>query len=76
MIETGCAMTSFNYVTVKGDTFDILALDFYNDEHCAKHIIDANPSYSNVIKFDARVRLTIPIIEQPKEATLPPWQRA
>jgi len=66
---------SFEYITMNGDTFDILALDAYNEETKAHLIIQANPEYSNVLIFDAGVKLKIPIIEVTAAATLPPWKR-
>lgn len=65
----------FNYTTMRGDTFDILALDAYNEEFKADVIIKANPQHSGVIIFDAGVVLKIPIIEEQSSDTLPPWKR-
>lgn len=65
----------FEYTTMQGDTFDMLALDAYDDEFKAHLIIQANPQYANVLVFDAGVKLTIPIIEQEAASTLPPWKR-
>ena len=63
------------YVTAAGDTFDMIALDYYNDEHLSAVIAEANPDYAGVIVFDAGVRLTIPVIEQAAAYSLPPWKR-
>jgi len=60
---------------MQGDTFDMLALDAYNDENKAHIIIQANPQYANVLIFDAGVRLKIPLISQDTIDTLPPWKR-
>ena len=65
----------FEYTTMQGDTFDILALDAYNDEFRADTIIKANPEYSDVVVFDAGVTLKIPVIEEQPSNTLPPWKR-
>lgn len=65
----------FEYTTMQGDTFDILALDAYNDESFAATIIQANPDYANVIVFSAGVKLKIPVIETAAASTLPPWKR-
>ncbi|MGE5631705.1 MAG: tail protein X [Caulobacteraceae bacterium] len=65
----------FEYTTMQGDTFDILALDAYNDEFKAHLIIEANPQYANVVIFDGGIILKIPIIQQEAAATLPPWKR-
>ncbi|MGI5839282.1 MAG: tail protein X [bacterium] len=63
------------YTTMHGDTFDILALDLYNDEFQAHRIIQANPQYVNVLVFDAGVKLRLPIPQAEAAATLPPWKR-
>lgn len=60
---------------MQGDTFDILALDAYDDEFKAHLIIQANPQYANVIVFDEGIKLKIPIIEKEAADTLPPWKR-
>jgi hypothetical protein len=64
-----------SYVTLSGDTFDAIALDFYNEERLSHHIITANPSYRNTILFSGGELLQIPIIEQESATTLPPWKR-
>ena len=63
-------------VTVEGDTFDGLALEFYNDEKQASTIIKANPDHCGTLIFDAGVALTIPdeAAATPPES-LPPWRR-
>jgi phage tail protein X len=65
----------FEYTTMHGDTFDILALDAYNDEFKSRLIIQANPQYANVLIFDEGVKLRIPIIDAQAAETLPPWKR-
>lgn len=64
------------YTTVAGDTFDLLALEFYDDEKSASAIIQANPDYCDVLIFEAGVVLSIPdeaSVALPE--TLPPWRR-
>ena len=63
------------YVTIDGDTLDIIALDFYDDENKANLIARENPQYANVIVFTAGVTLKIPVIPAEAAATLPPWKR-
>jgi phage tail protein X len=65
----------FEYITMNGDTFDMLALDAYNDEFKAHVIIQANPSYADTISFQEGIKLVIPIINQDAVDTLPPWKR-
>ena len=64
-----------DYKTRAGDTFDSLALDFYNEEKMAKYIMEFNPDYVDVIIFDANVPLRLPIVENAETPdTLPPWR--
>ena len=64
------------HVTSGGDTFDLLALRYYNDEKLASAIIQENPDYCDMLIFDAGVSLVIPSVSSvtPPE-TLPPWRR-
>lgn len=63
------------YKTVQGDTFDIIALKFYNDEFKSIEIIKANPDHTAVLKFDEGVILKIPKLEDETSNDLPPWKR-
>lgn len=66
----------YKYTTKEGDTFDMIALNFYDEEKMATTIIEANPDYSDVIIFDADVELIIPIVEIVDGIeTTPPWRR-
>lgn len=77
----GCILlpniTGYNTIlTVDGDSFDALALTYYDDEMQASLIIAANPDYSDVLIFEAGVTLRIPIVEDVElPETLPPWRR-
>lgn len=63
-------------VTVEGDTFDALALEYYNDEKAASQIIAANPDYCDTLIFEAGVVLRVPVIDTAEiPSTLPPWRR-
>lgn len=64
------------HITAEGDTFDALALEYYNNEKLASTIIQANPDYCDTLIFDAGVPLIIPesyAVTYPE--TLPPWRR-
>lgn len=64
------------YITVGGDTFDSLALLFYNDEKLASTIIQANPDHCDTLIFEAGISLTIPeAAAAVMPQTLPPWRR-
>lgn len=65
-----------NYETRAGDTFDALALQVYDNEKMAHHIIEYNPDYADVIVFEGPVLLTIPVFEETQTPeTLAPWRR-
>lgn len=70
-------ITGYNTIkTVEGDTFDGLALEFYNDEKQASLIIGANLDHCDTLIFEAGVALRIPIVEDVAlPETLPPWRR-
>jgi phage tail protein X len=63
------------YTTVDGDTFDIIALAFYGDEHYSTEIMKANPEFVGCVVFSSGTDLKVPIIESPASSTLPPWKR-
>lgn len=64
------------HVTVEGDTFDALALHYYDDEKLAHNIIQANPDHGDVLIFEAGVTLEIPDVSTVTlPETLPPWRR-
>lgn len=64
------------HTTVEGDTFDGLALQYYNDEKLASAIIQANPDHCDTLIFEAGIKLTIPAVSSVTlPGTLPPWRR-
>ena len=65
----------YKYSALAGDTFDSIALDFYGEENQSIHIIQANPTFRNVLLFKGGEVLKVPIIEVQVPDTLPPWKR-
>lgn len=64
------------HLTIEGDTFDALALKYYDDEKLASEIIQANLDYCDTLVFEAGVELFIPDISTVTyPETLPPWRR-
>lgn len=64
------------HITAEGDTFDALALEYYNDEKLASAIIQANPDHCGTLIFEAGISLRIPEVTQVTlPETLPPWRR-
>lgn len=61
-------------LTVKGDTFDSLALQMYGDERRSSDVILFNPEYADVLTFDSGITIRLPIInDKTNTDTLPPW---
>ena len=70
------ATNFYKYATKEGDMFDMIALNFYNEEKMATTIIEANPDYADVVIFDADIQLIIPIVQDTEGIeTKPPWRR-
>ena len=64
------------HITAEGDTFDSLALQYYDDEKMSSTIIQANLDYCATLIFEAGVPLVIPdVTEVTLPETLPPWRR-
>ena len=70
------ATNFYKYTTKECDTFDMIALNFYNEEKMATTIIEANPDYADVVIFDADIERIIPIVQDTEGIeTKPPWRR-
>lgn len=63
------------YETIQGDTFDSIALDFYDAEKYSNIIMQANTQHIKTLVFNKGIKLVIPVIEEEAESTLPPWRR-
>ncbi len=64
------------HITAEGDTFDLLALEYYDDEKQASAIMAANPEYYSTLVFEAGIALIIPpVTTLTMPETLPPWRR-
>lgn len=64
------------YETLEGDTFDSIALDFYNNEYYSSKIINSNLEYATTLIFKSGIKLKVPLMElEDKSSTLPPWKR-
>jgi hypothetical protein len=62
-------------ITKQGDSFDMISLQAYGSEFMSHIIIQANPEYSDVIKFPPGINIRVPIINSKKVEVLPPWKR-
>lgn len=58
-----------------GDTWDMLALDYYDDEMLAPLLLRHNPGYFNVVAFEENVEIVVPVIDEASAAGMPLWRR-
>ena len=64
------------HVANKGETPDILALKYYNDEFMSSYILEANTQYNDVVIYEGGEELVIPIFDTIEDdSTLAPWRR-
>ncbi len=67
------------YNTTQGDTWDSIALKFYNDEKLLHYLLKANPNCLDIVVFSANIKLTIPDLDVSIMGTsnddLPVWRR-
>ncbi|MGL6169175.1 MAG: tail protein X [Fusobacteriaceae bacterium] len=69
-------MEDRKYVTVLGDTFDLVAWKMYGNSRAIKKIIASNSKYSGTYIFDAGIELLIPAEEEvAKNENIAPWRR-
>ncbi|NLT94871.1 MAG: phage tail protein [Clostridia bacterium] len=63
------------YVTIQGDTWDLISFKVFGNERYMLNLIEANPQYHNIVVFPANIKLIIPEIQIPISNRLPPWKR-
>lgn len=64
------------YRTIQGDTWDIISLRVYGDEHFVAELIAANYAHRAVVLFPAGVEINVPEVDtEAATSTLPPWKR-
>ena len=61
--------------TKQGETWDMISLAEYGTPYKVAELVKANPTYADVLIFDAGITLTIPTVETENISTLPPWKR-
>jgi phage tail protein X len=65
--------TEFRYTTQGGDAFDAISWTLFRTEKYMSAIILANPSYCDVVNFDAGITLTIPVVPYAPNVSQTPW---
>ena len=65
-----------SYTCRAGESFDLLAGQFYGYETMEDVIVAANPDLADVLLFDGGEVIDLPIVERVETPdTLPPWRR-
>ena len=64
-----------SYITIQGDTWDIVALKAMGSEKLMGQLIEANIEYADTVVFGAGIKLIIPEYTVPADDRLPPWKR-
>lgn len=62
------------YTTIQGDTWDGIAYLVYGSVYHAPALMEANPTYIDVLTFDAGVELNLPLIPM-QQVNAPPWKK-
>lgn len=62
------------YLTVLGDTWDLISYKVYGTEYNLIDLMKANPEHLRTVVFSAGVRIICPDIED-DVSNLPPWKR-
>ena len=64
------------HIAKKGETPDILAFKYYNDEFMSSYILETNTQYNDIIVFEGGEELLIPVFDTIEDdSTLAPWRR-
>lgn len=67
----------YTYTAQGGDTWDLLALDMYNDETLLHVLMQFNPDYAGVLIFSGGEKLRLPILEKAETTgSVAPWKEA
>ena len=64
------------YITISGDTWDIISYRMYGTERYIQALINANPTHRYTLRFSGGLTLAIPEIAPDPASNLPPWRRS
>lgn len=60
-------LSGYLYRCSAGETFDIVALNIYDDEKYAAELMNANPGYAHLAVFSGEEVLSLPVVEIAEE---------
>lgn len=66
---------SRTYMTIQGDTWDMIAYKQLGSTGYTDQLINANLEHVGVLLFPAGVTLRLPEIREKTDGNLPPWKR-
>lgn len=61
------------YITVSGDTWDLISYKVYGTEKMMMNLMLENPKFSKVVIFDGNTTIICPEIPAQKVGDLPSW---
>lgn len=65
------------HIAKTGETPDILAFKYYNEEFMSSYIPEANTQYNDILKYKGGEELLIPVFDTIEDdSTLAPWRRS
>ena len=72
--KRGARSIALDYTTKSGDTWDLIALNVYGSELKADWLMQNNPRYIHIVRFDSGTVLSTPALPAEKSGDLPPWK--
>ena len=64
------------HIAKTGETPDILAFKYYNEEFMSSYILEANVQCNNIVRYEGGEELLIPVFDTIEDdSTQPPWKR-
>jgi nucleoid-associated protein YgaU len=64
------------YIAKAGDTWDLIAFNFYGNEMKSTDIMEVNPRLTDIVIFEGGEVLNLPEnVETADNSTLAPWRR-
>lgn len=62
------------YITLQGDTWDVIAYKVYKNERLMHLLIEANLDFISTAIFPANIELNIPEVSKKDLVVFPPWR--
>jgi len=65
-----------NYMTIQGDTWDLIAFKNYGNEFFTPPLLEANPDHISMVIFPSGIILSVPELPSSyiEDSDTPPWR--